>query len=157
MKEAAKSTGTVPRFSPGGLSIPTPGGGRPARPGDSPRGLLQGAGEGGVVVRVVVQGVVPRGRRLHAGVRGLAAQGVLQRLIKGCFATGPALTFFKLLEKEKDTQITWSDSERPRVSIARTPGLEVSLWKAVEDGVKPICARARLPGCESQRCLLPAV
>lgn len=94
----------------------------------------------------MLQGVVPRGRSLHTGVCCLTTQGVLQRLIKGCFATGPALTFLKLLEKEKDTEIARSDSERPRVSVAPTLGLECSLWKAVADGVKPMGTRARRLG-----------
>ena len=105
----------------------------------------------------MLQGVVPRSCSLHTGVLCLATQGVLQRLIKGCFATGPALTFLKLLEKEKDTENPRSDSDRPQVSVVPTLGLEFSLWKAVADGVMPMGARARLPGCESQRCLLPAV
>lgn len=67
-----------------------------------PGGILQGPGEGGVVVRGVLQGVVPRGGGPHGGVGILAAQGVLQRLVKGCFATGSALTFLKLLRGETE-------------------------------------------------------
>lgn len=66
-------------------------------PGLLPGGILQGPGEGGVVVGGVLQGVIPRGGGLHAGVRALTAQRVLQRPVKGCFAAGPALAFLKLL------------------------------------------------------------
>lgn len=93
-----------------------------------PGGVLQGPGEGGVVVGRVLQGVVPRGGGQHARVRVLATQGVLQRPVEGCFATGPALTFLKLLrERER------GEEKHSPVRFCRycsEPSLEFSLWEA---------------------------
>lgn len=62
-----------------------------------PSGIFQGSGEGGVVIGGMFQGVVPRSSSLDGCISVLATQGILQCLVKGCFAIGSALTFFKLL------------------------------------------------------------
>jgi hypothetical protein len=65
-----------------------------------PGGILQCPGEESIVICGVLQGVIPCGSSQDTGVRVLATQRVLQSLVKGCFAIGPALSFFKLLKKK---------------------------------------------------------
>ena len=122
-------------------------------PSGLPGGVLQGSGEGGIVISGVLQGIVPCCSRQDPGIRVLTAQRILQRLVKGCFATGPALTFLKLLKKKKFKK---REREKKENALSDSESLESVSCKACSrnfslgQGVKHRHVGARPPGFKSQ-------